>query len=70
MLNGSYELEIESRETDWGWGCDRQKTSTKNLDEMLAQIKDRILKMDNGDEVSELCISVTTISRLGRNVEF
>jgi len=70
MLNGSYELEIESRERDWGWGCDNQKTQLTNLDEMLAQIKERILKMDNGDEVEELCISVSTISKLGSNVEF
>jgi hypothetical protein len=70
MLNGSYKLEIESCEKDWGWGCDNQKTQSTNIDEMLAQIKERILKMDNGDVVEELCISVLTISKLGSDVEF
>ena len=70
MLNGSYELEIESCEKIWGWGCDNQKTQSSNLDEMLSQIKERILKMDNSDDIKELCISISTFSKLGSKVEF
>lgn len=70
MLNGSYKLEIESCEKDWGWGCDNQKTQSSNLDEMLSQIKERILKMDNRDDIEELCISISTFSKLGSKVEF
>ena len=70
MLNGSYELEIESCEKDWGWGCDNQKTQSRNLDEMLAQIKERILKMDNSDDIEELCISISIFSKLASKVEF
>ena len=70
MLNGSYKLEIESCEKIWGWGCDNQKTQSSNLDEMLSQIKERILKMDNSDDIKELCISISTFSKLGSKVEF